>query len=171
MEIKEIRESKKRYLDLLLLADEQEEMVDRYLERGRMFVMTEEVSDGEDGRRNKEETDMPRHVLAECVVTREGDGVYELKNLAVVPEEQKKGYGKKMIEAVFEIFRECRTLWVGTGESPATLGFYRKCGFVYSHRIRDFFTEHYDHPIIEDGVLLKDMVYLKKERERAGHDE
>lgn len=29
---------KKRFLDLLLLADEQESMIDRYLERGEMFV-------------------------------------------------------------------------------------------------------------------------------------
>ena len=29
---------KKQYLSLLLLADEQEDMVDRYLERGFMYV-------------------------------------------------------------------------------------------------------------------------------------
>ena len=33
--------NKKQYLDLLLLADEQESMIDRYLERGEMFVLTE----------------------------------------------------------------------------------------------------------------------------------
>ena len=34
MEIKIVKDDKKRYLDLLLLADEQEDMIDRYLERG-----------------------------------------------------------------------------------------------------------------------------------------
>ena len=36
MEIKEIETNKKQHLDLLLLADEQEDMIDRYLERGTM---------------------------------------------------------------------------------------------------------------------------------------
>ena len=39
MEICKIETNKKKYLDLLLLADEQESMIDRYLERGDMFVV------------------------------------------------------------------------------------------------------------------------------------
>lgn len=34
MNIREIHENKKQFLPLLLLADEQEDMIDRYLERG-----------------------------------------------------------------------------------------------------------------------------------------
>lgn len=34
MKIRKVETDKKRYLDLLLLADEQEEMIDRYLECG-----------------------------------------------------------------------------------------------------------------------------------------
>ena len=56
----------------------------------------------------------------------------------------------------YEIFQ------VGTGESPLTLPFYEKCGFTVSHRLPDFFTEHYDHPILEAGVVLRDMIYLRK---------
>ena len=33
--------NKKQYLDLLLLADEQESMIDRYLERGEMFILSD----------------------------------------------------------------------------------------------------------------------------------
>lgn len=55
-----------------------------------------------------------------------------------------------------------QTLQVGTGDSPRTIPFYRACGFEESHRAKDFFTRYYDHPIIEDGVLLTDMVYLRK---------
>lgn len=50
----------------------------------------------------------------------------------------------------------------GTGDSPLTVPFYEKCGFVRSHRIPNFFTEHYDHPIYEAGVQLVDMVYLRR---------
>ena len=52
---------------------------------------------------------------------------------------------------------------VGTGDSPLTIPFYEKCGFAYSHRIKNFFVDNYDHPIYEGGVQLMDMVYLRKE--------
>ena len=42
MEIRKVETDKKRYLDLLLLADEQEDMVDRYLERGTMYVLEDD---------------------------------------------------------------------------------------------------------------------------------
>ena len=145
MEIRKIEADKKKYLSLLLLADEQEEMIDRYLERGDMYVLDD------DG------------VRAECVVTDEGDGILELKNLAVNPESQGKGYGRQMIRFLEEIYRgRYEILQVGTGDSPLTVPFYEACGFVRSHTIPGFFTEHYDHPIFEGGALLTDMIYLRK---------
>ena len=39
MKIVEVKENKRQYLDLLLLADEQEDMVDRYLDKGKMYVL------------------------------------------------------------------------------------------------------------------------------------
>ena len=80
MEIRKVEKDKKKYLALLLLADEQEDMIDRYLERGTMYVL----EDGE--------------VKAECVVADEGDGVLELKNIAVEPGFQGKGYGKALVD-------------------------------------------------------------------------
>lgn len=147
MEIKRIYNNKKRYLALLLLADEQENMIDRYLGSGDMFVLYDGGG-----------------VKAECVVTKAGDTIYELKNIAVVPEYQHTGYGKALIEFIFSYYPDCQTLLAGTGDSPATLGFYLKCGFSESHRIKNFFTDNYDHPIIEGGKQLKDMIYLKRER-------
>lgn len=147
MYIVQITEKKKQYLDLLLLADEQEEMIDRYLERGDMFVLQDEH----------------KKAIAVAVVTVEGDNVVELKNLAVLKEEQGKGYGKRMIEYVCKFYSEkYRMLFVGTGVVDVTVGFYKHCGFTYSHRVKNFFIENYDHPIYEDGVQLKDMVYLSR---------
>ena len=77
MDIQKVTHNKKAYMDLLLLADEQEDMIDRYLERGEMFVLND------------------NGVKAECVITKEADGIYELKNIAVLPDCQRKGYGKK----------------------------------------------------------------------------
>ena len=145
MKIVEIRENKKEYLELLLLADEQESMIDRYLDRGSMYALFE------DG------------VRAVCVVTDEDGGILELKNLAVCPEYQRKGYGAAMIRFLEERYRgQYGILQVGTGDSPLTVPFYEACGFRRSHTVKNFFTEYYDHPIYEAGVLLKDMVYLRK---------
>lgn len=146
MEIKKIETDKKQYLDLLLLADEQEGMIDRYLERGTMYVLE---NDG---------------VKAECVVTDEGDNVLELKNIAVEPNWQGKGYGKAMVDFLVRTYKEQYTvLQVGTGDSPSTILFYEACGFRRHHLVKNFFTAHYDHPIYEGGVQLVDMVYLQRE--------
>lgn len=147
MNIKKVTENKKQYIDLLLFADEQENMIDKYLERGEMFVL-------DDG-----------GIKAECVITKEAEGIYELKNIAVVPTCHRRGYGKKLIEFVFSYYSDCKTMLVGTGDVPSTLGFYQKCSFVESHRIKNFFTDNYDHPMFEDGKQLIDMVYLKREHQ------
>lgn len=52
---------------------------------------------------------------------------------------------------------------VGTGDSPATLNFYKACGFTFSHVEKDFFVKNYDHPILENGKELRDMIYLRQE--------
>lgn len=145
MEIRRVTHDKKQYLPLLLLADEQEDMIDRYLDRGTMYVLEE------DG------------VKGECVVTDEGSGVLELKNIATDPGHHGKGYGKALIEFIAAEYKgRYRLLQVGTGDSPLTVPFYEKCGFVRSHVVKNFFTDHYDHPIFECGVRLVDMIYLQK---------
>lgn len=146
MNIKRIITNKKLYIELLLLADEQENMIDKYLERGEMFVLDD------------------NGIKAECVVTHEYDGVYELKNIAVDPEFQKMGYGRKLIDYICLQYPDCHTMLVGTGDVPSSLNFYTKCGFVESHRIKNFFTDNYDHVMYEDGKQLVDMVYLKRVR-------
>ncbi|MEA4832177.1 MAG: GNAT family N-acetyltransferase [Oscillospiraceae bacterium] len=146
MNIKPVLKRKKDYIDLLLLADEQESMVDKYLERGDMFVLDD------------------NGVKAECVVTKESDGIYELKNIAVNPDYQRKGYGKKLIEFLLSHYTDCRVMLVGTGDCASTLRFYKNCGFTESHRIKNFFTDNYDHLMYEDGKQLIDMIYLKIER-------
>ena len=145
MKIIEITANKKEYLDLLLLADEKEDMVDRYLEKGKMYVLDD------------------NGVKCECVITDEGNGILEIKNIATAPEYQGKGYAKVLIEFLIKQYhRQYSVLQVGTGDSPLTIPFYEKCGFVRSHIIPNFFTDNYDHPIFECGVQLVDMVYLKR---------
>lgn len=146
MRFEQITENKKRFMELLYLADEQEEMIDLYLDKGDMYV----VYDPEP--------------VGECVVVDLGDGVFEIKNIATDPSVHGKGYGRALIDFVIETYRgRCRTLLVGTGDSPLTVPFYQKCGFVEHHRVKNFFIDNYDHPIFECGVQLVDMVYLARE--------
>lgn len=149
VDIRKVTGNKKAYMDLLLLADEQESMIDRYLARGDMFMLTD------------------NGVRAVCVVTREADGIYELKNIAVCPDCQRRGYGRRLIDFLFSHYADCTAMLVGTGDVPSALGFYHQCGFKESHRIPNFFTDHYDHPMFEDGRQLVDMVYLRRERRGA----
>ena len=145
MKIREVNENKKQFISLLLLADEQESMVDRYLEKGTMYVI--------------EDND----VKAECVVTDEGNGILEIKNIAVDPKYHGMGYGKTLIDFIASKYAdEYSVLQVGTGDSPLTIPFYEKCGFVRSHKIPNFFTDNYNTPIYEGGIKLIDMIYLQR---------
>ena len=69
-----------------------------------------------------------------------------------------------MVQHLFGFYKgRYQKMLVGTGDSPLTVPFYEKCGFRYSHRLKNFFTDHYDHPIFEAGKQLVDMVYFQKE--------
>ncbi len=146
MEIVKITDNDKtKYMDLLLIADEQVSMIEKYLYRGEMFALCDD------------------DVKALCVVTNEQSGVYEIKNIVTVPEYQRKGYGQRLISFIADYYKEAgNELYVGTGDSPMTLNFYEKCGFKKSHIVKNFFVDNYDHPMYEDGQQLVDMIYLKR---------
>lgn len=46
---------------------------------------------------------------------------------------------------------------------PSILSFYKSSGFTESHRIKNFLTDNYEHPMFEGDIKLVDMVYLKNE--------
>lgn len=145
-EIRKITENKKRYLDLLLLADEQENMIDKYLPTGDMFALYE------------------GDLKSICVVAPVNLETCELKNIATYSKYQGRGYGRALINYISEYYKDnYKTMLVGTGEIPAILSFYESCGFEISHRIKNFFRDHYDHPMFEGNIQLVDMIYLKKE--------
>ena len=145
MKIQPITSDKRDFMPLLLLADE-ERFIDEYLDRGDVFALYD---------------DGPKAV---CVVTDEGGGVFELQNLAVDEQYHRQGYGRALVKYIFGRYaRHGKTMLVGTGESPITIPFYEACGFVYSHRIKDYIVERYGHPCYENGVELRDKIYLTKQ--------
>ncbi len=144
MEIKKIIENKGLFMNLLLLGDEQESMIHKYLERGELFALYDTA------------------LKTVCVVTQEDTNTCEIKNIATYEKEQEKGYGSLMIKHIIEYYKDkCDTLLLGTGEDDKILSFYKKHGFVYSHTVKDFFIDNYDHEMFENGKQLKDMIYLK----------
>ena len=139
---------KTNYMDLLLIADEQVSMIEKYLYRGDMFAL---YDDGDDD------------VRAICVITQEQADKFELKNIVTVPKYQRKGYGQNLIAFIADHYNKSGSeLYVGTGDTPAILRFYEKCGFVKSHVVKKFFVDNYDHAMYEDGQQLIDMIYLKR---------
>ena len=96
--IYEVFSNKEKYMDLLLLGDEQEEMILKYLNRCRLFVMNDDDE-----------------LCAVCAVTDEGDFTLELKNIAVAESFQRKGIGRHFIKYIEKKFSGAfRELVVGT---------------------------------------------------------
>lgn len=145
MKIEKITENKKQFLDLLLLADEQEDMIDKYLPGGDLFALYDD------------------DLKSVCVVVQINSVTCELKNIATYEKFQGKGYGRTLINFISDLYKnDYRTMIVGTGEIPWIMSFYESCGFEKSHRIKGFFIDNYDHPMFDGGIQLVDMICLKK---------
>lgn len=146
MRIEKIAENKNKYLDLLLLADEQENMIDKYLPGGDLFALYDD------------------DLKSVCVVFPIDSETCELKNIATYGKYQGKGYGRALIKFISDHYKnDYKTMLVGTGETPAILSFYESCGFEESHRVKNFFTDNYEHPMFEGDIQIVDMIYLKKD--------
>jgi len=146
MEIKLITEDKEKYLDLLLLGDEQENMIKKYLYRGELFALYDD------------------DLKTVSIITQESDEIYEIKNIATYEKYHGKGYGTFMLKYIIEEYKnKCKKLWLGTGDNDKILSYYRKFGFTYSHTVENFFVDNYDHEMFADGKQLIDMIYLKIE--------
>lgn len=142
--ITEVYGDRKQFLPLLLIGDESETMINRYIGQGNLyagFLEGEPIA----------------VVMTVCI----DSTTVEVKNLAVADGFRRQGYGRRMLRHI-ENRHPGKTIVLGTGETPSTLRFYKSCGFTYSHRIPDFFTDNYPDPIIEEGVRFRDMIYLKK---------
>jgi len=147
MEMLKIKENKKEFLDLLLIADEEEDMINKYLEKGELFALYDD------------------DLKSVCVITSSKDS-YELKNIATYPRYQKQGYGQQLMEFVMDYCKnknKFTKIYVGTGECEKIIKFYEKFGFEKSHKIKNFFIDNYTEPMFEDGEQLIDMIYLKKD--------
>ena len=134
-----------KYLDLLLIADEQIEMLQKYMYQGDLFVFSK------------------MDIIGVCIVLPIDKVTCELKNISIATPYQKQGYGKKIISYLLDYYKNTYSFMiVGTGANTSTVSFYKSCGFKESHLIKDFFIKNYNHPMFENNIQLKDMQYLKR---------
>lgn len=146
MQIKEITTNKADYMDILLIGDEDENMINKYIKQSTIFALY-----------------VNRTLTSVCAVITVDNETIEIKNLATYPEYQNRGYASTLVDFVCNKYKtEFKYLILGTGENNKTLKFYKKCGFKETHRLKNFFIENYSHPIFEEGKQLIDMIYLKK---------
>lgn len=140
-------------LELLLLADPSKSLVEAYLNEGRCFVAVAGTE-----------------IVGEFVLLETAPGTVEIVNLAVKPEFQGRGIGKRLtLQAIEEANRlGAAQVEIATGNSSLRqLKLYQQCGFRIVGVDRDFFVRQYDEAIIEDGIPCRDMIRLRLTRADA----
>lgn len=133
-------------MGLLLLADPSRKLIESYLKRAECFVMEDQTG-----------------IVGTYVLLPTRPDTIELVNLAVSEKFQNKGIGKQLVQHALKVAREqgFKTIEVGTGNSSiAQLAFYQKCGFRITGVDRDFFIEHYEEELMENGIPCRDMIRL-----------
>jgi ribosomal protein S18 acetylase RimI-like enzyme len=136
---------RERHLPLLLEADDAEEHMRGYLDRGELL----EIHDA-DG------------MIGVVVLVREADEV-EIWNIALAEEDRGRGLGRAAIGAIAD--RCTRTgasrLTVGTSDcSLGTIAFYRKVGFRFAG-VREGYFDTYPMAVVENGIRARDMVMFR----------
>jgi ribosomal protein S18 acetylase RimI-like enzyme len=131
---------------ILLLADPSRQLIEAYLAQGECYVAEE-----------KEE------IIGVFVLVPLSELTVEIKNIAVLEERQGQGLGKRMLQEAIRVAknRGYERIEIGTGNSSiGQLALYQKCGFRIADVIRDFFVDHYDEVIMENGIQCTDMIRL-----------
>ncbi|MGM0845201.1 MAG: GNAT family N-acetyltransferase [Bacillota bacterium] len=143
-----MKTNRKDYLQLLLMADESKEAIEKYIFDGDMFSIYYQ---------NK--------LAGVILFTAVDESTMELKNFALVPEFRRKGIGKAAIEEGLALYKnqEKKTIIVGTANSSIdNIVFYQKAGFRMYEIKKDFFL-NYPDPITENGISGLDMIMFKIE--------
>ena len=147
--IRQLSKDEKIPYDLLLLADETIEAINKYIFDSDIFVL-------EQGNR----------IIAVYVFQAINKNEIEIKNIAVIIDCQGQGIGKLLLNDAARRARErgFKTIIIGTGDAATKqLYLYQKEGFEVFDIKENFFIDNYPEPIYENGIQLKHMIMLKKE--------
>ncbi len=147
--IRHLRKDEKIPYDLLLLADETREAIDKYIFDSDIYVLEQEDK-----------------IIAIYVLQSMNKNEVEIKNIAVITGCQGQGIGKLLLrDASFKAKgKGFKTIIIGTGDAGIKqLYLYQKEGFEVFDIKKSFFIDNYPEPIYENGIQLKHMIMLKKE--------
>ncbi len=134
--------------DLLLLADETVEAINKYIFDSDIYIVEQE---------NK--------VIAVYVLCSLNRKEIEIKNIAVNKAFQGQGMGRFLLQdtEIKAKEKKYKTILIGTADTAIKqLHLYQKAGFELFEIKKGFFINNYPEPIVEDGIQLKDMVMLRK---------
>lgn len=146
LKIRELQKNESLPLDLLLLADPNEEIVKEYTNRGKCYV-----------------AEIKNNIVGVYVLIKTRPLTMELVNVAVDENYQGKGIGKKLVLDAIDKAKiaNMKVIEVGTGNSGLSqLALYQKCGFKITWIDKDFFLKHYNEPIFENGIQCIDMIRM-----------
>jgi ribosomal protein S18 acetylase RimI-like enzyme len=135
--------------ELLLDADPEKEVVDRYIHESEILVYEKE------------------QIVGVIVYQLQEEG-WEIMNVAVAPNHQNQGIGKQLVAAALDAIHanqgtEAQSVIIKTGSLPsAALSLYKKMGFVEKEIVKNYFVDHYKEPIYENGIQLLDQLVLEK---------
>lgn len=134
--------------DLLLLADETIEAINKYIFDSDLYIVEQEDK-----------------VIAIYALYSLNHNEIEIKNIAVDSAFQGQGIGRFLLhDAIIKgKAMKYKTIIIGTADTAVKqLRLYREVGFEKFEIKKGFFINNYPAPIIEDGIQLKDMVMLRK---------
>lgn len=149
--IRKLGKDEKIPYDLLLLADESREAIDKYILGSDLFVLEQE-----------------NRIIAAYVLKALNKNEIEIKNVAVATDCQGQGLGKLLLrDAASRAKRQgFKTIVIGTGDAASKqLRLYQIEGFEVFDVKKNFFIDNYPEPLYENGIRLKHMIMLKKELE------
>jgi ribosomal protein S18 acetylase RimI-like enzyme len=138
---------RERHLALLLEADDVEEHIRGYLDRGELV----EIHEG-------------NALIGVAVLVTDVETV-EIWNIALAEEHRGRGSGRRAIELIAERCRQSGVsrLIVGTSDcSLGTIAFYRKVGFRFAG-VREGYFDDYPVVVVENGIRARDMVMFEME--------
>lgn len=144
--IMKVKENKENYMDLLLEADPDKDVVSGYIKEADLYTLKD---------REK--------VLAEVTITKVDEETCELKNIATTEDARGKGYANKLIQYVFQEYQtKYKRMIVGTTENM--IPFYVLNGFTkYHHTAKNFFVDNYKEEVWDGDLHCIDMYYYSKE--------
>ncbi|HWO53250.1 MAG TPA: GNAT family N-acetyltransferase [Paenibacillus cookii] len=147
MNIRPARPGEKLPASLLLLADPDWSQVEKYVDKSSWTVAEENGN-----------------LIGVCGSMPLDQASAEIMNLAVDPDWQGRGLGKRLIASALEQAQGqgYQKVIVRTGNSSLNqLGLYQKCGFRMVRIERDYFVNNYPEPIFENGIPCRDQIVLE----------